>query len=245
MRSTRNFVWIVLFMVMVFVVVSGGCGGSGGGSVSEPDNNAWDTDPYPYNVNQPENDNDNDNDDTGDTTPNPQPDNTGNSSPVVISGTWEIVSGYGISSIDISGGTSVLHHTYALGKNTAVNIQMSKSTYSYLGYYSMTLSGNNVIAGAILTVYYTIDEYPNYEAKPRDRFRGALPFAYIGNGIYQCTEKLIENISGVTGNAGNFTYTIKLENPSTLSWTVWNKTNDITLGSSDEELWNIILRKVQ
>ena len=258
MRSARKYSWFFLLVVMVFVVVSGGCGGgSGGGSTDESGGNAWDTDPPPYDVNQPDNDTGDDDtgyDDTGDTTPNPQPDNTGNSSPVAINGTWEIVSGRGIVSSVISGTTEALHYTYATGMNSKVGIEITQNGSEYYGYYknlfSVTLTGANVIGsgtrgGGALMVYCTTDEYPDQEADLEMTFVAGMAFSYIGNGTYQMTDKSLEQPIGMNNNAVSYTYTIALENASTLRWTVSSKNNELTVGSSGERWQEIVLQKVQ
>lgn len=261
MLMTKKCLYMPILAVMFLVLVSCGCGGGGGGSgnTSQSDNlPGWDSLPNPVADNQNNNQNNNNgstnqnqnqNQNPGtptnpDTNNQNQDTNTGSDTPVAISGMWEIVSGYGIVSNDVSGKTYVNHLTYAPGKNRAVSITMTKNTYSFPDYYTLELAGDNVVAGVALSVYYTIDEYPNNEARTYPIFAIQV-FDYIGNGTYQATDKLIEELTGTKGNAGNFTHTLKLENASTLRWTVWSKMNSLTMNSSDEALYEIVLKKVQ
>ena len=179
--------------------------------------------------------------------------NTGQDSPATISGTWEIVSGHGISSNDIAGRLQVLHLTYAPGKKGSVGIALTQNTedyHPYKGLYSMTLTGDNVIGGGlkgagVLSVYFTIDEYPNEEARPLAIFVGGPAFEYVGNGTYHTTDDIVERPTVMVNNVGEYEYTLQLENPSSLRWTVWSKTNALTTGSTDEGFDEIVLRKVQ
>ena len=259
MRSTRQYLWFVVFVVMLFVLVSGGCGGGSSGSSEESRGYAWDTDPPQYDLNQPDNDTGDDDtgyDDTGDTTPNPQPDNTGNSSPVAINGTWEIVSGHGITSTDnSSGGISVTHVTYSPGKNGKVGINMSKSDDYFggsLGYFSTTLTGDNVAAGGlkgngILTVFCTVtaEEHPSINADATMIIPGGFAYEYIGNRTYRMTDENYDKAVGVKANAGDYENTMTLENASTLRWTYQYKAPNIVVGSFMEYRYEIVLRKVQ
>lgn len=247
-------------MLISFGIMELGCGGGSGDSGSymqNDDSSGWDTrdhlSPNNQNTNTNTNNNtgnQNTNNNTGNQNTN---NNTGQDSPATISGTWEIVSGRGISSNDIAGRLQVLHLTYAPGKNGPVGIELTQNTedyHPYKGLYSMTLTGDNVIGSGVkgagaLSVYFTIDEYPNEEARPIGIFASSPAFEYVGNGTYHTTNDIVERPTGMVNNVGEYEYTLRLENASSLRWTVWSKTNALTTGSTGEGFDEIVLRKVQ
>ena len=200
-------------------------------------------------MNQPENDNDNDNDDTGDTTPNPQPDNTGNSSPVAISGMWEIVSGHGVNNVSTAGNTHTMHFKYVEGSRGAIGIEVSRNTYggSYEGAYCVTLTGEGLEVESLqqgfgsVRLNCTIDEYPEMGTVPMMTFSGGLTFDYIGNGSYQSNNDTELKYAGATNRAMPYSSTLTLENATTLRWK-YEYRMETSGGEIQQE---ILLRKVQ
>ena len=189
-----------------------------------------------------------------DSLPNPVADNqnsnTGNDTPVAISGMWEIVSGGGFTTITVSGQTTTSRYTYVPGRIGAISVEVSRSTYTgtYAGAYCVTLSGNDLIVestydgtGSILL------ECVNYEnpSQPVQSmiFSGGLAYDYIGNATYQETDESFAKYTGNTQRFTDYEYILTLEDSSTLRWTYWSKTD--VMGVISETRNEILLKKVQ
>lgn len=262
MLMTKKCLYLPVLAVMLMVFVSCGCdGGGGSGSVAQNDNlPGWDTPPNPVadnqntnNGNTNQNQSQNQNPDTPinpDNNNQNQDTNTENDTPVNINGTWEIVSGHGVTTTTISGRTTTSRYTYVPGRIGEIGVEVSRSTYTgtYEGAYCVTLSGNDLIVestydgtGSILLECVN-DANPSQPAQSMI-FSGGLAYDYIGNATYQETD---ESFAKYTGNTKRFTYyeyNLTLEDSSTLIWTYWSKTN--MMGVISETRNEILLKKVQ
>ncbi len=264
MRTNIKLMSVVVIIMMFFTIATGGCGGGSSGSSSDynmGNKTRWDTDPDDRNQNNNGNNNqdnnngnnNNQNNNGGDNNNNGNGNqNNNNGSLVAINGTWEIVSGSGVQYIQVSSGnTTVSNLTCIPEKNSKVGIDMSKSDYfgASLGYFSTTLTGDNVTAGGlkgngILAVFCTVEGYPSSEATML--FPGGFAYEYIGDGTYRMTDETYDKAVGVKANSGYYENTLKLENASTLKWTYWYRVSElVTANSTVDYQYEIVLKKVQ
>ncbi|MBQ9433080.1 MAG: hypothetical protein IJU26_02580 [Synergistaceae bacterium] len=273
MFMTKKCLYLPTLAVMLMVFVSFGCGGGGGsgggsGNTSQSDNlPGWDTPPNPvadnqnnnnYNgnngsTNQNQNQNQNQNPDTPtnpDTNNQNQDSNNGSDSPVNISGTWEIVSGHGVTTTTISGRTTTSRYTYVPGRIGKIGVEVSRNTWggTYEGAYCVTLSGNDLIVesthagtGDVMLDCVNADN-PNQPAQSMI-FSGGLAYDYIGNATYQETGESFAKYTGNTQRVMDYEYTLTLEDSSTLRWTYWSKMD--MSGVISETQNEIVLKKAQ
>lgn len=155
-----------------------------------------------------------------------------------INGTWEIVSGRGITSADDSGRLIVSHYTCSQGMNSEVNLEMTQNNSSTYygtngGLYTLKMSGNNVIgSGGFGALRVKCTMYETGQTTSMN-FPSGISFSYDNNGTYHMT--------GNTG-ANSYEYTLTLEDESTLRWTVYTKNNEAT-GFSGEKWQEIVLKR--
>lgn len=264
MFMTKKCLYMPILAVMFLVLVSCGCGGGGGGSgnTSQSENlPGWDSLPNPVADNQNNSNNgstnqnqtQNQNQDTptnSDTNNQNQNSNSGSDTPVNINGTWEIVSGNGITTTSISGRTATSRYTYVPGRIGAIGVEVSRNTWgwTYEGAYCVTLSGNDLITestyagtGTVMLDCVNADN-PNLPAQSMI-FSGGFAYDYIGSGSYQETDESYAKYTGNTQRVTDYKYTITFEDSSTLRWTYWSKM-DVS-GVIVETQNEIILKKVQ
>ena len=171
-------------------------------------------DPNDYNGDNT-NTNNNSNGDNN-TSPTPSPDNNTSQpdTPPQTNDTWEITSGSGLISQKISGRNYVSHLTYSPKRgDSGIKIDITQNdstTYygDYVGLFSVTLTGDNVINSGVkgsgaIRVSYSVAETPGSEA--RATFTGGKSFSYIGDGTYRMTTSSGE-------------HDITLESSSTIRW---------------------------
>lgn len=159
-----------------------------------------------------------DNNNSNNTTPN-----TNTNIPPQISGTWRVTSGSGTATQTVSGNPFIGHLTYTPEIRTEIGLEITQNDYStyagdYVGMYSLTLTGDNVInsgtkGGGSFRVPYTVSEYP--EKLYPVTFNGGKAFKYAGNGIYRMTKA---DIMGYNDNSQGYEYTLTLEDANTLRW---------------------------
>ena len=277
MRTSLKRLSIFMIVMMFFAVMSAGCGSSGGGNkenVSQDNGNSnngnnisgWDTDLDEQNQNNngnnnqddnnnnngnSDNQNDNNNDNNNDNGNDNQ--NNNNGSPVAINGTWEIVSGSGVSSSTLGQKEGISHYTYIPGRIGAIGVEVSRNTWggTFEGAYCVTLTGKDLAQESTIKgtgemhLYCTVDEYPDREAMPLMVFTGGMTFDYIGDGTYQDTNETYAKYTGVIYRIADYKSTLMLENSSTLRWRYWTKANEAQLGISGETSYEIVLKKVQ
>lgn len=160
-----------------------------------------------------------------------------------INGTWEIVSGFGIRSLDVSGKVDVTHYTYVPGKIGAIGVEISRNPYggTYEGAYCLTLTGRDLTyesiykgTGTMSLVF--IDE--KQDIWPVLYFSGSVAYDYIDNGTYRQTDESFAKYSGQKQNLESYESTIMLEDSSTLIWTYYSK-----LATTVESLYEIVLKR--
>jgi|GEM_PF-5731275 len=224
MRLKKNGLCKILLVILFLAFISGGCGGGSSGSGGNSQG---------YNGNGNGNGN-----------------NGGQSGE--INGTWEIVSGHGT----LSGAGQTFHLTYVPGKIGAIGVEVSPNTTygeSFRGAYCVTLTGEGLAqevttlkgTGTML-LYFTVDERPNLSTLHMKTFSGGLAYDYIGDNIYQETEKTYAKYTGVTQRFYDYESTLTLEDSSTLRWTYRTTTaNNILsdLAANELEAWYEIVLK--
>ena len=178
-------------------------------------------DPNDYNNNTSPDNNNGTNNNTSPNTNNSPNNNTAPDTPPQVNDTWEISSGSGLISQKISGRNYVSHLTYSPKRgDSGIKIDITQNdatTYygDYVGLFSVTLTGDNVINSGVkgsgaIRVSYSVAETPGSEAGAT--FTGGKSFSYIGDGTYR-----------MTTNSGE--YDITLVDSSTIKWkyTVFNE----------------------
>lgn len=171
-------------------------------------------DPNDYNNNTSPDNNNGTNNNTSPNTNNSPNNNTAPDTPPQVNDTWEISSGSGLISQKISGRNYVSHLTYSPKRgDSGIKIDITQNdstTYygDYVGLFSVTLTGDNVINSGVkgsgaIRVSYSVAETPGSEASAT--FTGGKSFSYIGDGTYRMT-------------TDNGEYTITLEGSSNIRW---------------------------
>lgn len=137
-----------------------------------------------------------------------------------INGTWEIVSGFGITSNDYSSGRREVRHLRYAGRNEPFEIEMVDVS----GYYYMPrLKGKNVTNGVALMVFCTYDEYPDTDGR---MIFTTGAFTYEGGGVYRMGAGDDFDGNGANDNLMNGEFVMKLEDGNTMRWIEQAEDND-------------------
>ena len=240
MMGTRKYLCYVLLALIFLSFFS--IGGTSGCGSPHYDGERVDTGSGSTSGNNNNSTNNNTNNDSTDSNNN----GGGNSGTAVnISGTWKIVDGNYTMSDD---GKMAASGTYVQGSVDSLQITMGESDSNYFaGFYSMTLTGKNVIgsgakgAGSVIITFKLNDSDDNLQS-----YLYCSPFfVYDGENTYTTTEKERDSFMEGQLNAYSFKNTVTLVNNSTLKWSYWTKSNPDTLSFTREIYQEITLRRVK
>ena len=254
MNTKKNLCWFLIALMLLSFFSIGGTSGCGSphydGEVVDTGSGTSGS-----NNNSTNNNNNNTNNDSTDSNNNGS---GSNGTAANIDGTWEIVSGSYVVSYDqnsslgeLAGKTVTLH--YVQGNVKSFQIEMktndewwtekygSNNAGSWSGFYSMILTGDNVLSsgffGSSIVLDFEYDNPPSENAPLMPTpFPASIYYKPVGNNVYQATEKDQDSATGMQANAGYWKNTVTLVNNSTLKWSYWTKANDKSLGQTYGQL---------